>query len=585
MRPLWALLVATLVLLVVLAVGGATSIFYVHFPQRLDAELQREFEGDVGRMRAELAAQDAALDALLSKATQRALESTTATQTAPWLWAKELLPTRGAQLKVLSADGRVLSSGHWPASIGALDPDHSKYQAAEYGSAIIQEPLPFGSILGLQRWRPGSWGGRPATFVAGLEVGADALEDLRVQQRLDLLVLEDRSSGLRVTAAATDLEFSTEELAGDHESNNEILLRSHRLAIPKTEAVLVVGRGRGSIVAAQRGIRRVLVLVGGGSSLVALLLGLLLARKLARPVEALAETAGRLAKGELGARVGPGESNVAEVERLVAAFNQMADDIQQSQTQLVQAERVAAWREIARGLAHELKNPLTPILGAMDVIRKARALDRDDFDEILDEQARALVAEVVRLKELADEFARFARLPESRPEPVNIPELLDGVVALYSGSVDTIRIVRHYEEGTPEVYADRNQLQTVVTNLVKNALDAMDGTGTLALAVGQAETDNGKPGVSLRVGDSGPGIPEEVRDKLFTPYFTTKGSRGTGLGLALTHRIVLEHGGTITVGNSSEGGAEFSLRLPVGSPAAPLASPEQNPPPVAPHKL
>jgi nitrogen fixation/metabolism regulation signal transduction histidine kinase len=316
----------------------------------------------------------------------------------------------------------------------------------------------------------------------------------------------------------------------------------------------------------------VLLQVGGGSSLIALLLGLLLARKLARPVEALAETAGRLARGDLDARVGPGGSNVAEVERLVSAFNQMADEIQHSQTQLVQAERVAAWREIAQGLAHELKNPLTPILGAMDVIRKARALDRQDFDEILDEQARAVVDEVMRLKELADEFARFARLPDAKPEQLDLPELLDGAVALYSSVDDTLRIVRDYATDTPPLFADRNQLQTVITNLVKNALEAMGTSGTLVLGLNPVTLADGGPGVEIRVGDSGPGIPEEVRDKLFTPYFTTKGSRGTGLGLAMTHRIVVEHGGTIVVLDSSEGGAEFSLRLPV----RPRQAPPQN---------
>jgi signal transduction histidine kinase len=218
----------------------------------------------------------------------------------------------------------------------------------------------------------------------------------------------------------------------------------------------------------------------------------------------------------------------------------------------------------------------------MDVIRKARALDREDFDEILDEQAGALVAEVVRLKELADEFARFARLPEARPEPIDIPELLDGAVALYSSTFDTLRVVRHYDESAPAVYADRNQLQTVVTNLIKNALDAMSGSGTLALGAAPVGLDDGSPGVAVRVGDSGPGIPEEVRDKLFTPYFTTKGSKGTGLGLALVHRIVVEHRGTITVGTSVEGGAEFTLRLPVGSPSDPLESSEPNSSPAPP---
>jgi nitrogen fixation/metabolism regulation signal transduction histidine kinase len=290
-------------------------------------------------------------------------------------------------------------------------------------------------------------------------------------------------------------------------------------------------------------------------------------------VEALAETAGHLARGNLDARVTPGESRVVEVERLIAAFNQMADDIQHSQTQLVQAERVAAWREIAQGLAHELKNPLTPILGAMDVIRKARSLRRDDFDEILEEQAHAVVDEVMRLKELADEFARFARLPEPRPEPLDLPKLMDSAVALYSSVDDTLRIVRDYDPETPAVSADRHQLQTVITNLVKNALEAMGRSGTLMLALRPHRFPGGQEGVEIQVGDSGPGISEDVRDKLFTPYFTTKGSRGTGLGLALSHRILLEHGGTISVGESREGGAEFTLRLPSGPDPAPTHTP------------
>lgn len=572
MRPLWALVVATLVLLVVLAVGGATSIFYVHFPQRLEAELQREFEGDIERMRAVLAETDRVLDALLDKATGRAGSNTSAAQTAPWLWARELLPRPDAQLKVIGSEGHVLTSGHWPASAGAVDPSYTRYQAVGSGSALALEPLPFGSALALQRWRRGSWHGGPALFVAGLPLGERALERLRVQQRVDLLILEDSASGLRVSAAAADLNGLRDTSISALLDGDDLLLRSEVLPIAGTHAVLLIGRGRGSIVAAQRGIRQVLLGVGGGSSLLALLLGLLLARKLARPVEALAETAGRLARGDLDARVSPGGSNVAEVERLVVAFNQMADEIQHSQTQLVQAERVAAWREIAQGLAHELKNPLTPILGAMDVIRKARELDRQDFDEILDEQARAVVDEVMRLKELADEFARFARLPEAKPEEIDLPELLDGAIALYSSVDDTLRIVRDYASDTPPLFADRNQLQTVVTNLVKNALEAMGTSGTLVLGLSPVTLTDGESGVEIRVGDSGPGIPEEVRDKLFTPYFTTKGSRGTGLGLAMTHRIVVEHGGTIVVRDSPEGGAEFSLLLPVRRRQAPPQS-------------
>jgi signal transduction histidine kinase len=565
-RPLWVLLVATLVLLVVLAVGGATSVFYIHFPQRLEAELEGEFLGDVERLREELRAIDDELDSLLDRATARADAKTTVRMTPPWLWARELLLSPEAQLKVLAEDGSVLSSGHWPASLGALDPGLSDYLASPSGSSLREEPLPFGSAVALQRWRRGSWHGQDAIFVAGLGLGGAALEKLRVLQRVDLLILEDRHSGLREVAAAADLALPHDLSVATVDSLDALLLRSHVLPIPGSSAVLLIGRGRAEILAAQRGIRQVLILVGGASSLIALLLGLLLARNLANPVEALAETAGRLARGDLDARVAPGKSRVLEVERLVEAFNQMADEIQQSQTQLVQAERVAAWREIARGLAHELKNPLTPILGAMDVIRKARSLDRDDFDEILDEQARAVVEEVMRLKELADEFARFARLPDPKPEPLNLPELLDSAVALYSSVDDTLRIVRDYAPSTPIIEADRSQLQTVITNLVKNALEAMGSSGTLVLALAPTELGDGRAGVELRIGDSGPGVPEDVRDKLFTPYFTTKGSRGTGLGLALSHRILIEHGGSISVGTSTEGGAEFTLRLPLRPP-------------------
>jgi len=562
MRPLWALLVATLVLLVLLAVGGATSVFYVDFPQRLEQELEREFEGDVERLGETLSNMDEELDSLLDRAVARAAGSQAARQNSPWFWAQDLRRRPDSQLKVIAQDGRVLSSAHWPASLGSFDPEVSHYRRTDISGALKREPLPFDSSLALQRWRRGSWRGAEAIFVAGLPIGGAALEKLRVQQRVDLLVLHDPVSQHQEIAATEGFELPEESAAQSSLGPNSLLLRSRNLPVPGSSATLLVGRGRSEIIAAQRGIRQVLLGVGGASSLLALLLGLLLARKLAGPVEALADTAGQLASGDLSARVVPGESRVVEVERLIEAFNQMADDIQHSQTQLVQAERVAAWREIAQGLAHELKNPLTPILGAMDVIRKARSLQRDDFDEILDEQASAVVDEVMRLKELADEFARFARLPAPRPEPLNLAELLDGAVALYSTVDDTLRIVRDYAQDTPLVQADRHQLQTVVTNLVKNALEAMGRSGTLLLGTSIAELQGGKPAVMIRIGDSGPGIPEEVLDKLFTPYFTTKGSRGTGLGLALSHRILLEHGGTISAGSSPEGGAEFTLLLP-----------------------
>jgi nitrogen fixation/metabolism regulation signal transduction histidine kinase len=339
--------------------------------------------------------------------------------------------------------------------------------------------------------------------------------------------------------------------------------RFHLSAVDLGTHHLWVGIDRSAILSVRASILRRAVAVGILSIAFAMLLGTLLATRLTRPIEQLAQAAGKLASGDLGARVSDDVAGgTVEVARLVKGFNTMAADLERNQTKLLQAERVSAWQEIARGLAHELKNPLTPILGAMDVVRKARKLDRPDFDAILEEQATAVVEEVMRLKELSDAFARFARLPDRKPELLNMAELVDHAAALY-GNAEGIVIERVYDPSLPLVEADKTQIGTVVTNLVKNAVEAMEKKGTLALVLRSAGEH-----VELVVEDTGPGISPEVADRLFTPYVTTKGSRGTGLGLALAHRIVAEHGGTIEAGRAGRGGAAFTVKLPLRAAGA-----------------
>jgi len=181
----------------------------------------------------------------------------------------------------------------------------------------------------------------------------------------------------------------------------------------------------------------------------------------------------------------------------------------------------------------------------------------------------------MRLKELADAFARFARLPEQRPEPLRLDDLVDQVLALYVPA-DLVAVDRGWPTGDarlPEVVADKNQLQTALANLVKNAVEAMETLepGAARLRAGLAVVASAAGGVvELTIDDSGPGIAPEVAGRLFTPYVTTKGSRGTGLGLALVHRIVAEHGGSIEAGRSPVlAGARFAVRLPLRPPPTP----------------
>jgi nitrogen fixation/metabolism regulation signal transduction histidine kinase len=326
---------------------------------------------------------------------------------------------------------------------------------------------------------------------------------------------------------------------------------------------LHVGLDRSGIERVRSGIIGRAVVIGILSVLFAVVIGAMVARRIVRPIEELADAAARVARGDLAARVQDPHTG-GEVQALVEAFNQMAMDLESGQKRLLQTERVAAWQEIARGLAHELKNPLTPILSAMDVIRRARQLGRADFDAILQEQAQAVVEEVMRLKELADAFARFARLPEKRPEPLKLDELIDNALALYASGV---AVTREQPAVIPVVVADRTQLMTVLTNLIKNGVEAMEQMPAAARRLGIVIAVDAPGTLTIHIDDAGPGIDKDVRDRLFTPYVTTKGSRGTGLGLALSHRIIMEHEGTIEAGVSPLGGARFTVTLPLGAGA------------------
>jgi signal transduction histidine kinase len=214
---------------------------------------------------------------------------------------------------------------------------------------------------------------------------------------------------------------------------------------------------------------------------------------------------------------------------------------------------------VARALAHELKNPLTPIAMSVELLRDAR--NRPDFPEVLEEATRAIGEEVRRLRRIVDEFSRFARLPLPTLRPVPAGELAAALLALYPAPPPGVELVRAVEAGLPEVRADRDQVLQVLHNLVKNALEAMAGGGRLTLG---ARREGGE--VVFEVADTGPGVPPEVLPRIFEPYVTTKPG-GTGLGLAIAERIVQEHAGRLGVASRPGAGATFSVRLPVAPPA------------------
>jgi len=298
------------------------------------------------------------------------------------------------------------------------------------------------------------------------------------------------------------------------------------------------------------------------------LLGLLVARRTARDLDQLVAGSLAAARGDLDHRV-PVRSE-DEVGAVAAAFNFMMEDLRTSKERLVIAERIAAWQEIARRLAHEIKNPLTPIQMAMDTLRKTWKKKHPSFDEILEESTATVMEEADRLKHIVSEFSAFARMPKPGFQRLDLNELVRSALALYQGGAAPIEI-KLYDQ-LPQIDADKNQLSQVVLNLVENARDAIgqraDGRITVSTRLGEAGDR-----AMLIVEDNGPGVPGDLKDKVFAPYFTTKHARGgTGLGLAIVHRIVSDHGGRIAVGDAPGGGARFAIELPLRNGTALLAS-------------
>src|SRR5206468_1023944 len=243
-----------------------------------------------------------------------------------------------------------------------------------------------------------------------------------------------------------------------------------------------------------------------------------------------------------------------EVGELAATFNSMIRDLGTARDELVRAERVAAWREIAQRIAHEIKNPLTPIQMAIETLQRAHKKSAPQFDALFGESAQTILDEVARLKRIVHEFSSFARMPAPTLAPVDVSEVVDGALALYKGGETALELT--LPRDLPRALADKEQLTQVVINLVENARDAVAGKGKVHVTTRSVD---GR--VELEVADDGPGLSDEARAKLFTPYFTTK-PRGTGLGLAIVHRIISDHGGEIRVGGSSTGGAVFTIALP-----------------------
>jgi nitrogen fixation/metabolism regulation signal transduction histidine kinase len=263
-----------------------------------------------------------------------------------------------------------------------------------------------------------------------------------------------------------------------------------------------------------------------------------------------------------------------EVRLLAETFNRTIDELTRMKKRLAVTERIAARREIARQVAHEIKNPLAPIRAAVETLRRLRDRGDERFDEYFDEATRTVLEEVHRITNIVSEFTKFQRLPAPNPEPMDLVQAARHVVSLHAADPELVRTgdsgdrtpkVELQAEEIPQVRADRDQIVQVLTNLVQNGLEAASAVRPDPRVLVSIDRQ-GKDKVRIVVRDNGPGVSDEMIDRLFEPYATSKAT-GTGLGLAICQRIVFEHGGEIVYRPATKGGAVFELVLPIAGPS------------------
>jgi signal transduction histidine kinase len=295
------------------------------------------------------------------------------------------------------------------------------------------------------------------------------------------------------------------------------------------------------------GLGLVILLLGGAFLYASIRLGGHLSRQLSRPIEELIGWTGNIRRLEPLPPDRP-RRGAPEFASLRTALREMASSLERARLQEIEAERLRAFRETARRVAHEMRNPLTPIRLAVSELARSGGANHREAIEVL-------VAESGRLEQLAREFTEFGRLPEGPPAQVDYVELLSELAR--TSVPPGMKVQTHLDSSTPVLMGHYDSLRRAFSNLLRNAAEACADEGTLDIVV----APDASGGVRIEISDHGPGVPAEIADRIFDPYFTGK-SGGTGLGLALVKQTVEMHGGTIRLQETPGGGATFVVRMP-----------------------
>jgi two-component system nitrogen regulation sensor histidine kinase NtrY len=483
-------------------------------------------------------------------------------------------------LEFVDNTGVILSSAQRPAKFGYKEA--SLPLGTPKDAFLRQEELPDGVALSLSAIRQVQVGDKPLFVIGGRRLDQDFMRSLELPTGMrailypnlakgfypDLLIApsgnveqpkllaplivqvqqqrQDATAILHWSDAAMDDE-SVHAIPLNGEDSNQLL------------GILLVGNARRPYVELRNSIRSAALVAGSVGIILAILFSGWASSRVTRPVERLADAAREVAAGNWNTQVEVSSSD--ELGALAESFNRMTGELLEQRERLVQAERVAAWRELARRLAHELKNPLFPLQLTVENLVRAREQSPEQFDEVFRESSSTLLAEIANLKNIISRFSEFSRMPQPQFQRVQLNQTVQNVARLLQAQLQTpkhppIECRLELAEALPSIAADPELLHRAFSNLALNALDAMPQGGTLTLRTRQTGDR-----VVVEIADTGTGLTAEECERVFTPYYTSK-AHGTGLGLAIVQSIISDHGGRISVHSEPGRGTTFMIELP-----------------------
>ncbi len=487
-------------------------------------------------------------------------------------------------LEFVDSQGTIISSAQSPATFGYKD--NFAFTANVPKDAFLKQEGPSEDpTLALSAIRQVNVGDRPLYVIGGRRLDKDFLASLELPTGMRALLyrnvgdipfapqfLTDASGPVpnadRIAQLIEQVERQRQETTAlvhwssnpaDDETLHAIPLNGQANQLL---GILLVGSSRRPYVELRQHIRSASLLAGGAGMILAILLSGWAAARVTRPVEELARAAREVADGNWNAQVTVQSTD--ELGELAASFNRMTHELLEQKERLVQTERVAAWRELARRLAHELKNPLFPLQLTVENLLRARQQSPEQFEETFQESSSTLLAEISNLKTIISRFSEFSRMPQPHLQSVNLNDVVQNVARLFQAQLHTpghppIECKLELAESMQPIAVDPELMHRVFSNLVLNAMDAMPEGGVLTLHTHQNDDH-----ALIEVSDTGTGLTPEECERLFTPYYTSK-THGTGLGLAIVQSVVSDHGGRVSVRSEPGHGTTFIIELPSSS--------------------